>query len=151
MDGGGTKAMMPHDYVVLYVFGSVAGIKDTISQCARCGLTRHDYEYDGGKTLPNYPDFYRNGQRVADVGCTRGDMTEERATEDAWRELVDNNEAQCPACKQTILNMRDLEWDTAGAEEIEEVCPHCEAPIRITCHATLSYTVRMAGEDGGRE
>lgn len=72
-------SMVPHDYVTLYVFGSVNESKDTISQCARCGTTKHDYEYDHGKRSPNYPMFHRLGRGVEEGDCTRGDMTEERA------------------------------------------------------------------------
>ena len=71
--------MIPHDYVMLCAFGSAAESKDTISQCARCNLVKHDYEYNHGKRSPNYPVFHRNGRGVVEGDCPRGDMTEERA------------------------------------------------------------------------
>ncbi len=77
--------MIPHDYVVFFVTTNDVGSKDTISQCARCNLLRHDYEYDGGKRSPNYPMFFRNGRGAVEGDCPRGDMTEERAAEVALR------------------------------------------------------------------
>lgn len=74
-----TPSGIPHDWVALFVTENSAGSKDTISQCARCNMMRHDYEYDGGKRSPNYPMFHLRGMGAADSGCSRGDMTEERA------------------------------------------------------------------------
>lgn len=83
---------LPHDYVVIGVFDSGPnGSKDTISQCARCRLVRHDYEYDGGKTSSNYPTFHP----ITDKGCTRGDMTEERAMDAA---IAPRNRIHCDGC-----------------------------------------------------
>lgn len=72
----------PHDFVMLFATENEAGSKDTISQCARCNVVRHDYEYDGGKRSPNYPTFHLRGMSVTDEGCPRGDMTEEAAAAD---------------------------------------------------------------------
>lgn len=79
------EAVIPHDWVSLFVTENAYGSKDTISQCARCNLVRHDYEYDGGKRSPNYPTFHFRGSGVAERDCTRGDMTEDRAAIEAQR------------------------------------------------------------------
>jgi hypothetical protein len=68
----------PHDWVTFFIAGSESESKDTLSQCARCNLVRHDYEYDGGRQSPHYPLFVQWGRaRRDDPGCTRGDMTDE--------------------------------------------------------------------------
>lgn len=78
--------MIPHDYVMLGAHGSEAESKDTYSQCARCNLVKHDYEYNHGRRSPNYPMFYRWGRGAIEGDCPRGDMTEDRAADCAGEE-----------------------------------------------------------------
>lgn len=84
--------MKPHDWVTIAVHENEAGSRDTYSQCARCRLVRHDYAYPMSgdrsdmRASPNYPMFHPSHVTRSEIdSCSRGDMTEDQAAEDALR------------------------------------------------------------------
>ncbi len=70
------ESTIPHDYVMIHISDS----RETVRQCARCNLVRIVH------TPPHLVWFYSRGAHLdEEPGCTRGDMTEERAAEEAER------------------------------------------------------------------